>query len=160
ADVDGDGDDEIVFEVGGATPGDAHGLRVFDNPGHGHNWIEISLVGVTSNRSALGARLAITVQQADGTRRTLHRTVGSGGSFGASPLRQHVGLGAATSIETIEIWWPASGTRQRFADVAVNQWLQVTESEAAFLRRERQTGRAAGTSPWRAFVAAGWPCSC
>ncbi len=147
ADLDGDGDDEIVFEVGGATPGDAHALRVFDNPGHGHNWIEISLVGVTSNRSALGARLAITVQQADGTRRTLHRTVGSGGSFGASPLRQHVGLGAATSIEAIEIWWPASGTRQRFADVAVNQWLQVTESEAAFLRRERQTGRAAGTAP-------------
>jgi hypothetical protein len=35
ADLDNDGNDEIVFEVGGATPGDAHALRLFHNPGRG-----------------------------------------------------------------------------------------------------------------------------
>ncbi len=35
ADLDGDGDQEIVFKVGGATPGDAHAFRLFDNPGGG-----------------------------------------------------------------------------------------------------------------------------
>lgn len=147
ADLDGDGDEEIVFEVGGATLGDAHALRVFDNPGHGNNWIEISLVGKTSNRSAIGARIVVTVQQADGTRRTLHRTVSSGGSFGASPLRQHIGVGDATSIASVEIWWPTSNTRQRFDDLAVNQWVQVTEHESTFIRRPRHTGRPAGTAP-------------
>src|SRR5690606_30246003 len=109
--------------------------------------IEISLVGKTSNRSAIGARIVVTVQQADGTRRTLHRTVSSGGSFGASPLRQHIGVGDATSIASVEIWWPTSNTRQRFDDLAVNQWVQVTEHESTFIRRPRHTGRPAGTAP-------------
>src|SRR5262249_38079407 len=33
ADLDNDGDEEIVFEVGGATLGDRHALRLFENPG-------------------------------------------------------------------------------------------------------------------------------
>ena len=41
ADLDHDGDQEIVFEVGGATPGDAHALRLFENPGHGNDWITL-----------------------------------------------------------------------------------------------------------------------
>ncbi len=41
ADLDNDGDEDIVFEVGGATPGDAHALRLFENPGHGNDWIEV-----------------------------------------------------------------------------------------------------------------------
>jgi hypothetical protein len=64
ADLDQDGDEEIVFEVGGATPGDAHGLRLFENPGRGNDWISLKLVGVKSNRAAIGARIA-----GDGRRR-------------------------------------------------------------------------------------------
>jgi hypothetical protein len=33
ADLDNDGDDEIVTEIGGASTGDAHAMRVFRNPG-------------------------------------------------------------------------------------------------------------------------------
>src|SRR5262249_25146991 len=93
ADLDQDGDEEIVFEVGGATPGDAHGLRLFENPGHRNDWIALKLNGVKSNRAAIGARITVTVESARGTQ-VMHRTVNSGGSFGASPLLQHVGLGA------------------------------------------------------------------
>ena len=39
ADLDNDGDEEIVFKVGGATPGDAHAFRLFENPGHGNDWL-------------------------------------------------------------------------------------------------------------------------
>jgi hypothetical protein len=126
ADLDQDGDEEIVFEVGGATPGDAHGLRLFENPGHGNDWIALKLVGVKSNRAAIGARIAVTVEGADG-QRVMHRSVGSGGSFGASPLLQHVGLGKSARTVDIEIWWPASNTRQRFANVGKNQFLEITE---------------------------------
>ena len=93
ADLDNDGDEDIVFEVGGMTPGDRHAIRLFENPGHGNDWIALKLVGVKSNRTAVGARIKVTVEDEKGQRRAIHRTVGPGGSFGASPLLQHIGLG-------------------------------------------------------------------
>jgi hypothetical protein len=110
---------------------------VFDNPGHGNNWLEVSLVGVKSHRSAIGARITVTARLADGSERTIHRAVTSGGSFGASPLRQHIGIGRASSLTSVEIWWPTSNTRQQFSDVAVNQWIQITELENAYVTRPR-----------------------
>jgi hypothetical protein len=127
ADLDNDGDEEIVFKVGGAVPGDAHAFRLFENPGHGNDWLGVKLVGVRSNRAAIGARLAVTVEGADGARRTIHRTVTSGGSFGASPLMQHVGLGKAGRVVDVEVRWPASGTTQSFRSVPKNQVIEIRE---------------------------------
>ena len=64
ADLDNDGDEEIVFKVGGATPGDAHVFRLFENPGHGNDWLGVNLVGVKTNRAAIGARITVTVENA------------------------------------------------------------------------------------------------
>jgi hypothetical protein len=126
-DLDDDGDEEIVTEIGGAVPGDAHVLRLYENPGHGNDWLNVKLVGRQTNRSAIGARITVTVEDQSGRTRAIHRTVGSGGSFGGSPLRQHVGLGRGARAITLDIWWPASNTRQRFTGVAVNQSIEVTE---------------------------------
>jgi len=127
ADLDDDGDEEILEEIGGAVPGDAHVLRLYKNPGHGNDWINVTLSGRRTNRSAIGARIAVTVEDRAGERRAIHRIVGSGGSFGGSPMRQHVGLGPHARIIALDIWWPASGTRQHFVDLAVNQSIEVTE---------------------------------
>jgi hypothetical protein len=139
ADLDQDGDDEIVAEIGGATPGDSHPLRVFENPGHGNDWINLRLVGARSNRAAVGARIKVTVENEGGGVRAIHRAVGSVGSFGASPLEQHIGLGQAARIVEIDIWWPASGTRQRFGGLPKNQTVEVAELArgAATLERPR-----------------------
>ncbi len=126
ADLVSDGDQEIVFKVGGATPGDAHAFRIFDNPGHGADWLGVHLVGVKTNRAAIGARITVTVENS-GVRRTIHRTVNSGGSFGASPLQQHVGLGRDARAVEVEIWWPTSDTRQRFAGVGKNRVIEIRE---------------------------------
>ena len=126
ADLDHDGDQEIVFEVGGATPGDAHALRLFENPGHGRDWIGLDLVGVKTNRAAIGARITVTVE-GEGGRRAVHRSVGSGGSFGASPLQQLIGLGPGVRRVDVEIWWPTSNTRQRLSNVDKNRFLEITE---------------------------------
>ena len=48
ADLDNDGDEDIAFKVGGATPGDAHAFRLFENPGHANDWLGLNLVGVRS----------------------------------------------------------------------------------------------------------------
>ncbi len=58
----------------------------------------VELVGVTTNRAGIGARVSVTVEYPDGGRRTFHRAIGSGGSFGASPLQQHIGIGASARI--------------------------------------------------------------
>ena len=137
ADLDNDGDEDIVFKVGGATPGDAHAMRLFENPGNGNDWIALKLAGVKSNRSAIGARITVTVENG-GASRTIARTVTSGGSFGASPLEQHIGLGADARISAIEVWWPTSNTRQRFTRVDKNQAIEITEGNDAYTRLPRR----------------------
>ena len=137
ADLDNDGDEEIAFKVGGATPGDAHAFRLFENPGQGNDWIGMNLVGVRSNRAAIGARIKVTVESAGGARRQIHRTVNSGGSFGASPLQQHIGLGKASRIVEVEVKWPASGTRQVFTDVAKNQVIEIHEMADRYSKLDR-----------------------
>ena len=137
ADLDNDGDQEIVFEVGGATPGDAHAFRLFENPGHGNDWLGLHLVGTKTNRAAIGARITVIVEDERGVRRAVHRTVNSGGSFGASPLQQHIGLGRGVRSVAVEIDWPASGTRQGFADVPRNQVLEIRELADRFVTLPR-----------------------
>ena len=154
ADLDNDGDEEIAFKVGGATPGDAHAFRLFENPGHGNDWLGVNLVGVRSNRAAIGARIKVTIEEAGGTRREIHRTVRTGGSFGASPLQQHIGLGRSSRIVEVEVKWPASGTRQVFADVAKNRVIEIREMADRYTTLERTPlplegvvpGRCAGTA--------------
>jgi len=144
ADLDNDGDEDIVAEIGGATPGDSHAMRLFDNPGHGNDWISLRLVGVKSNRAAIGARITVTVENEGGGTRTIHRAVGSGGSFGASPLEQHIGLGRSARIIDVEIWWPTSNTRQHVTGVAKNQVVEITERASGYRKVERRPVRLGG----------------
>jgi tetratricopeptide (TPR) repeat protein len=137
ADLDNDGDEEIVAEIGGATPGDSHPLRLFENPGHGNDWISLRLVGVKTNRAAIGARIKVTVENEGRGTRSIYRSIGNGGSFGASPLEQHIGLGQSARIVDLEIWWPTSSTRQHFANLGKNQFVEITELAAAYTRIER-----------------------
>ena len=93
ADIDNDGDEDIITSMGGVTPGDRHAFRLFENPGNGNDWISLRLVGTKANRAAIGAGIKVAVKNAGAGTRSIYRTVGSGGSFGASPLQQHIGLG-------------------------------------------------------------------
>lgn len=131
ADIDNDGDQDIFEEIGGAYKGDAFANALFVNPGFGNNWITLKLEGTRSNRSAIGARIHITVRE-NGNARSIFSWVNSGGSFGANPLRREIGVGKAGSIDELEIVWPASGTTQRFTGVPVNQFLIIREGEQAY----------------------------
>jgi hypothetical protein len=145
ADLDNDGDEDIITSIGGATIGDSHALRVFENPGNGNDWISLKLIGVKTNRSAIGVRIKVTVENKGvaGTR-DVYRTVGSGGSFGASPLEQHIGLGKGAHIVDVELWWPASNTHEHFTNLATNQFVQIKEFATGFTRLERPSYRLGG----------------
>ena len=131
ADFDRDGDQDIYEVIGGAVEGDPFHNALFENPGHGNHWITLDLVGRDANRSAIGARLALTISTPDGTTRTIHRTVGTGGSFGAQSLQQEIGLGDATQIDTLRVTWPnREGTTQTFTGLDVDQTLRIVEGNA------------------------------
>ncbi|HIG30999.1 MAG TPA: hypothetical protein EYQ50_25645 [Verrucomicrobiales bacterium] len=61
---------------------------------------------------------------------SFHRTVTSGGSFGASPLTQSVGLGTNAEIQRVEISWPAGGKNQTYHDLKANQFYVVHEGKS------------------------------
>ena len=128
ADLDNDGDQDIFAQTGGAFLGDKFYDALYENPGFGHHWITVQLVGVRSNRCALGARIRVDVTE-NGKDRTIYKHVNSGGSFGANPMRQTIGLGRASAIRRLEIFWPTTNSIQSFYDVGMNQFVKITESD-------------------------------
>ena len=131
ADLDNDGDQDVFIEMGGAYLGDAYMNALFENPGFSNNWLTVKLIGTTSNRSAIGARIRCAISEGE-AKRNVYTWVNSGGSFGAKPLRQEIGLGKATKVDVLEVYWPTSDTTQRFVDVEVNQFIEITEGQDAY----------------------------
>ena len=88
-----------------------------------NHWITLKLVGVKSNRDAIGARVKISTPAGD-----QFATVSTSGSYqSASDKRVHFGLGAADSVSEIEIHWP-SGIRQIVRQQKADQMVTITES--------------------------------
>ena len=131
ADLDNDGDQDIFEQMGGAFPGDGYSNVLYENPGFENHFLTIKLVGVRSNRSAIGARIHAKVA-ANGEQHSIYKHVNSGGSFGANPLRQTIGLGKAEKVEILEIFWHTTGLTQRFHDVPLDQFIQITEGETQY----------------------------
>ncbi len=136
-DWDRDGDQDVFVQMGGAYPGDAFGNVLFENPGFDNHWISIRLEGKTSNRSGIGARIKVDIRE-DGQPRSIYRWINSGGSFGANPLRQHIGVGLASKIESLEVYWPTTDITQRFEEVPINSTFSIREDamELTILQQE------------------------
>jgi hypothetical protein len=145
ADFDQDGAMDVFEQMGGAYPGDKAFNVLYHNPGPIRRWLGVQLVGVQSNRSAIGAR--IRADFVDGHQRSVYRYVGSGGSFGGNPLRQTLGLGQASVVDRLEIVWPATGKRQTFQNVPIDRAIRIVEGETSYsmlpLKRLTLTGRRA-----------------
>lgn len=134
ADIDNDGDEDIYIDMGGAYIGDAYQNLLYINPGQSTNhWLSVELEGVKSNRPAIGARIKISFKE-DGVERHVYADVNSGGSFGANPLRQHLGMGTALTVDSLEIRWPGSGTKQVFTHLVADQFLRIREGDSQVKR--------------------------
>lgn len=135
-DLDRDGDQDIYCVMGGAFQGDAAQNVLFENPGFGRSWITLLLDGKPANRSAIGARIKVEGKDASGAMRSVFRTVGTGGSFGANSLQEEIGLGETVSITSLEISWPG-GNRDTFKDVPINTHIRISEGEKSFRTENR-----------------------
>ena len=128
-DVNGNGDQDIYMNLGGALEGDGYRNAFYANPGHGHHWLTLRFVGSRSNRLGMGARVRVRVERPDGTVRDIHRVVDSGGSFGGNSLQSEIGLGDADVIREVEVRWPSEGSVQRFTNVGADAAYEVREGD-------------------------------
>lgn len=88
-----------------------------------NHWLELELTGVRSPRDAIGAIVRVTTPSGS----CLRQWKGGGSYASTNTRRLHFGLGAATTIDAIEIRWP-SGGRQVLKSVAADQRIRVIET--------------------------------
>jgi hypothetical protein len=94
--------------------------------GAGNHWLGIKLEGHTSNRDAIGARIAWS---AGGRRHSRLKTAG-GSYLSSHDPREILGLGQAAKLDWLEIRWPAPSSRiDRFTDVAIDRYIKITEGK-------------------------------
>jgi hypothetical protein len=118
ADIDGDGDLDVVLTQIGGPP-----LLLRNDQNLGHHWLRFKLVGTKSNRDAIGAWIKVRV---DG--RTLSRQVMPTRSYlSQCELPVTIGLGNADKVESVEIIWPG-GFRQSVENIQVDHPMTVTET--------------------------------
>ncbi len=127
-DIDNDGDMDVLVMNMNEPPS----LLRNDVSGGGH-WLKVFLVGVQSNRSAIGARV---IARYGG--RTQAQEVSAQSSFySANDRRLHIGLGAAT-VADLTIRWP-NGALEKVDNVAANQLVVIREGSG--ILRTQKFGR-------------------
>jgi hypothetical protein len=116
-DINNDGRIDAVVSTNG---GPAHVLmNMTDTKNH---WTTLRLIGHKSNRDAIGAHVKII----SGSHSQWGTVTTSSGYLSASDRRLHFGLGAAMTIDRIEIRWP-SGIQQVLLNQKGDRELVVDE---------------------------------
>ena len=127
-DLDQDGDLDLWHQLGGWYLDGSFGNALFINEGHDNHWLNLKLLGVDSNHFGVGTKIRCRILE-EGKERDIFVFAGPGASFGGNTMQQEIGLGGATQIEELELWWPASGVRQILRNVPVDQCIRVTEGK-------------------------------
>ncbi|HJZ78516.1 MAG TPA: CRTAC1 family protein [Vicinamibacterales bacterium] len=117
ADIDGDGDLDVVFTAVAGAP------RLLRNDQRlGHHWLRLALTGTHANRDAIGSTVEILTGN-----ETLRRTVMPGrGYLSQSELPLTIGLGDHSSVDKVRIRW-ADGSLQEVDRVAVDSTTRIVQ---------------------------------
>lgn len=106
-------------------------ISLLENRSEAGNFLRLELVGRSSERDAVGAKVVLR----SGDESWTAWSIGGGGFLAANERVLDFGIGKRDVIETIEIQWP-SGTLQRIENPKVNQRLLVIEGENVVFTRQ------------------------
>ncbi len=121
ADIDGDGDLDVVLTETGGPP-----LLLRNDQGLGHHWLRLKLEGdpaAGSNRDAIGAVVELTAGGV-GQRRQVMPTKSY---LSQSWLPVTFGLGDKTQVDTVTVTWPG-GARQEVSVPGIDRELVVRQA--------------------------------
>jgi enediyne biosynthesis protein E4 len=133
-DFDNDGDVDVLVMNMNEPPS----LLRNDVSGTGH-WVKVLLAGVTSNRSAIGARVTARY----GGRAQAQEVTAQSSFYSANDRRLHFGLGAATSAD-LTIRWP-NGTEEKVPNVEADQLVIIREGAGVVQRQKFSRGAGSST---------------
>ena len=119
-DYDNDGDIDVYI-----VNLEEQGSLLRNNKGNQNNWIALNLIGETSNRDGVGARISIS----SGGKKQYAQKVSSSGYLSTNDPRVHFGLDKNKAVDTIEVIWP-SGKIQKLENIKADQVITIKESEA------------------------------
>jgi hypothetical protein len=116
ADIDHDGDLDILMTTNGGSP------VLFRADGGTHRSLRVELTGTESNRDGLGARVAVTALG-----ETQTQTLRSGaGYLSQSEMVLTFGLGSLDRVDRIEVRWP-SGTVDTVTGIDAHRLVTIEE---------------------------------
>jgi len=118
-DFDNDGDLDVAFTRLDGTP-----VLLRNNVGQQNSWIGFELLGTSSNRDAIGAKITVT----SSSRRLVRWVTGGSSYLSAHDKRVTVGLGpkSAGKPVNVEIQWP-KGKVQRLSNLGVGRYHRILE---------------------------------
>jgi len=118
ADIDGDGDLDVVLTQAGDRP-----LLVRNDQALGHHWLRVALEGRGGNREAIGAW--VELRAGDTTQR--RQVMPTRSYLSQVELPVTFGLGSAERVDALRIQWPDGSTQEVSVD-AVDAVLHVEQA--------------------------------
>ncbi|PTX61620.1 putative secreted protein (Por secretion system target) [Kordia periserrulae] len=101
------------------------------NAGGTNNWLKVKLQGTTSNKAGIGAKIKATVGG-----QVMYRYVLCGEGFlGQNSATEIFGVGAQTTIDMLEIFWP-SGIQDTYTNITANQVVTAVEGSSLGINEE------------------------
>jgi len=120
ADYDQDGTLDVFISSGSGNKL----LRGIPRPEN--HWLHIRLKGIQSNASGIGTRVRLVA----GGKSQIREVAAGSGFLGQNSLEVEFGLGTATVVDSLQIWWP-SGVYQTGTGLAVDQLMEIEEEAGA-----------------------------
>jgi hypothetical protein len=124
-DFDNDGDIDVLVWNMNEVPS----LLRNDLSGGGH-WLKVLLIGVRSNRSAIGARVTARY----GSKQQAQEVSAQSSFYSVNDRRLHFGLGNET-VASLTIRWP-NGSSETIPSVAADQLVVIRESSGIIQRQK------------------------
>lgn len=126
ADIDGDGDLDILLTQAGGRP-----LLLRNDQQLGHHWVRFKLIGKGANRDGLGAVVTIATSSGTQTRQVMPTR----SYLSQSELPVTFGLGKDDAAGSGEITWPGGG-KQPVGPVQIDAVNTIEQQEDATLRTQ------------------------